>query len=158
MEIKNELILQPVPEVGKVYHAFDDGKIRPTRHMLVRVDDVIPNAHMKPWMKAVVYYESLKHDWLFNGYTDYVVKCTWTVENKGKSEDRPLWFIRTKDGGWFCAEVDNYMDGCVLDVTGKLWNDMIEYYHENCSESKRQEFDDFVFENTIYPKTNKIAL
>ena len=90
MEIKNELILQPVPEVGKVYHAFDDGKIRPTRHMLVRVDDVIPNAHMKPWMKAVVYYESLKHDWLFNGYTDYVVKCTWKVAAaliQGKKRD-----------------------------------------------------------------------
>ena len=34
--------LQPVPEVGKEYHAFDDGKIRPSRLEHVKIVEVIP--------------------------------------------------------------------------------------------------------------------
>ena len=154
--MNKETKVQPVPEIGKVYHAFDDGKIYPSRHMLIRIDEIISFDHMKPWMKAVVHYEAENHDWLFDVHTDYIVKGIWAVENKGKVEDRPLWFIRTKDGGWFSADVDNYMDGCVLDVTGELWDNMVEYYRENCSDNRKQEFEEFVFENTILPEPKQI--
>ena len=93
---------------------------------------------------------------MFDVHTDSIVKGIWAVENKGKVEDRPLWFIRTKDGGWFSADVDNYMDGCVLDVTGELWDNMVEYYRENCSDNRKQEFEEFVFENTILPEPKQI--
>ena len=33
---------QPVPEVGKEYHIFDDGKVRPSRHYIAKVVEVIP--------------------------------------------------------------------------------------------------------------------
>lgn len=33
---------QPVPEVGKEYHTFDDGKIKPSRHSIVTITDVVP--------------------------------------------------------------------------------------------------------------------
>ena len=33
---------QPVPEVGKEYHAFDDGKIKPSRHSIVRITEIVP--------------------------------------------------------------------------------------------------------------------
>lgn len=33
---------QPIPEVGKEYHIFDDGKIKPSRHSIVTITDVVP--------------------------------------------------------------------------------------------------------------------
>ena len=33
--------LQPVPEVGKEYHAFDDGKIRPSRHYIAKIVNIL---------------------------------------------------------------------------------------------------------------------
>ena len=33
---------QQIPEVGKQYHFFDDGKIRPSRHSIATVLRVIP--------------------------------------------------------------------------------------------------------------------
>ena len=34
--------LQPVPEVGKEYHIFDDGKLNINRHYTAKVLEVIP--------------------------------------------------------------------------------------------------------------------
>ena len=33
--------IQPIPEVGKKYHCFDDGKIRLSRHFIIQVDEVL---------------------------------------------------------------------------------------------------------------------
>ena len=33
--------MQPVPEVGKRYHCFDDGKITFSRHYIIKVTEVL---------------------------------------------------------------------------------------------------------------------
>jgi hypothetical protein len=33
---------QPLPEIGKEYHIFDDGKIRKSRHHICKIVDIIP--------------------------------------------------------------------------------------------------------------------
>lgn len=33
---------QPLPEIGKEYHIFDDGKIRESRHYMCKIIEIIP--------------------------------------------------------------------------------------------------------------------
>ena len=109
--------LQPVPEVGKEYHAFDDGKIKPSRHYITKILEVIPfaeckdNALMSDWAEEVT-----ECYWLYANETDYFIKaeCDDTVE----------YFVRTKDGGWFSLG----WFASRLDVDGSLYNKMIYFY------------------------------
>lgn len=38
----NEYKKQPIPEVGKDYHIFDDGKIKPSRHYIAKILEIVP--------------------------------------------------------------------------------------------------------------------
>jgi hypothetical protein len=33
--------MKPIPEIGKYYHFFDDGKISPSRHYIARLERII---------------------------------------------------------------------------------------------------------------------
>ena len=65
---------QPVPEVGKEYHIFDDGKVRLSRHSICRICKVIPFDEcndlelLEAWNDEV-----LRAHWLFSTETDYFV-------------------------------------------------------------------------------------
>ena len=135
---------KPVPLKGQVFHAFDDGKIKIDRHMLLMVIDVDNRNSMKPWMSAVLEYTSKRVHWLFDGDTDYIIS-TETVYNS----DEKYWFARSISGEWYALMVNSYMDACLLDVTGEYWNSMVNYYNENVAENKRDAFNKFVEENTI---------
>ena len=112
--------LQPVPEVGKEYHAFDDGKIRPSRLEHVKIVEVIPFkecwdfALLSSWNTEVA-----ECDWLYAKETDYFVKAYCKEPNTGAQ-----WFVRTVDGGWFSLG----FWGSRLDVDGSLYEKMIENY------------------------------
>lgn len=141
-------IMSPVPKIGHIYHAFDDGKVTPSRHMLMKVVDVYEYDHLKPWIKACVMWEKDEHYWLFDGMTDYVVKCEWLTDYSVSNKE--YYFIRTIHGGWFAMAVHSWMDGCELDTTGDIWNYLITEWRENVlSPSKEDEFNEFVKENTI---------
>ena len=108
---------QPVPEVGKEYHAFDDGKIRHSRHSIVRIVEVVPfatvnhKAFLEEWQQEV---EDCY--WLYAKETDYFVKAEW--------DDETSYFVRTKDGGRFSLGF-----GTRLDIDGSLYEKMKEYYN-----------------------------
>lgn len=109
--------LQPVPEVGKEYHAFDDGKIKPSRHSIVKITEVVPfaavnhKAFLEEWQQQV---EDCY--WLYAKETDCFVKAEW--------DDETSYFVRTLDGGWFSLG----FWGSRLDVDGSLYEKMIETY------------------------------
>lgn len=109
---------QPVPEVGKEYHAFDDGKIKPSRHSIVRITEVVPfaavnhKAFLEEWQQEV---EDCY--WLYAKETDYFVKAEW--------DDETSYFVRTKDGGWFSLG----WFGARLDIDGSLYEKMKEHYN-----------------------------
>lgn len=112
---------QIVPEVNKEYHAFDDGKISPSRHDVIKVLEVIPFEIAEPWL-----IESWKKNveecyWLYDKKTDYFVK----TECEG--EEDPSYYVRTTDGGWFSIG----WWGARLDVTGKLYEGMVKRLGEN---------------------------
>lgn len=111
---------QPVPEVGKDYHTFDDGKVRPSRHSIATIVEVIPfdkctdKALLEMWRDGV---ETCY--WLFSTKTDYFVKA--------KYDDETSYFVRTVDGGWFSLG----FFASRLDIDGNLYKIMVEYYGED---------------------------
>ena len=119
---------QPVPEVGKEYHIFDDGKIKPSRHYSAKVLEIIPfkkNYSIDDPMcaVAVAWRENvLEYEFLFAQETDYFIKA------ESSFDKNPLYFVRTLDGGWFSINYPDFWMGARLDIDGSLYKRMIEMY------------------------------
>ena len=113
---------QPVPEVGKKYHCFDDGKIRFSRHYIVEISEILGYcAFRKKYPELFKNYTSLAKRcyWLYAKSTDFFVVCEHGEDNGMEV------FVRTKDGGWF--SIGGFMNSGELDVTGNLWKDLAEH-------------------------------
>jgi hypothetical protein len=109
--------LQPVPEVGKEYHTFDDGKINPSRHSIATITEIIPFAEADTEMLDFWKQEVEDCYWLFAKETDYFVKAEYA--------DETSYFVRTKDGGWFSLG----WFGARLDIDGSLYTKMEEEWY-----------------------------
>ena len=107
---------KPIPEVGKEYHAFDDGKIKPSRHFIVTVDEVISFKAADETLLKIWREEVKQCYWLYATKTDYFIKAVY--------DDKTSYFVRTKDGGWFSMG----WFGARLDIDGSLYEKMKEYY------------------------------
>ncbi len=118
--------LQPVPEVGKEYHIFDDGKVNPTRHYIARVVEIISLEDARDITNLIDTWNSEKAecDWLFAETTDYFVRA-----KADKYDLNSLYFVRTKDGGWFSLDFPNIWMGARLDIDGSLYEQMKEWYN-----------------------------
>lgn len=119
-------ILQPIPEVGKEYHIFDDGKIRPSRHYIAKIVKLIYpedayeiTALYKAWQEQVE-----ECYWLFAKETDYFV-----VAESDYDKDL-IYFVRTTDGGWFSIDYPGCWMGARLDIDGSLYNEMLKCHGE----------------------------
>lgn len=110
--------LQPVPELDKEYHTFDDGKVKPSRHSIATITKIIPFADADPELLDTWKQNVEECYWLYAPETDYFVRATY--------DDTTEHFVRTTDGGWFSLG----WFGARLDVTGKLYKSMIEFYGE----------------------------
>lgn len=72
----------PIPEIGKEYHFFDDGKTSPSRHYICRCERRVKPKEAKKITfdlydgETTLYErwkdESLQHDFLFSEYTEYL--------------------------------------------------------------------------------------
>ena len=114
--------MTPVPEVGKKYHCFDDGKITFSRHFIIQVDEVLgyvqfkkkyPNEFKQYVKKAKQCY------WLYSTHSDKFV-ITYAGDN-----DELGVYVRTKQGGWF--GVGSWFNSAELDSTGEIWNSLVEH-------------------------------
>lgn len=111
--------LQSVPEVGKEYKAFDDGKIRPSRLEVVKILEVIPFKECWDFELLSNWTEEVTDCyWLYAQETDYFIKAETDVYSD------PCYFVRTTDGGWFSLG----WWGSRLDADGSLYEKMIENY------------------------------
>ena len=134
--------IQPVPEVGKRYHCFDDGKITFSRHFIIQVDEVL--SYMQFRKKYPEYFkkyvEKAKgHYWLYSTHSDKFI-----ITHKGENDELGV-YVRTKQGGWF--GIGDWFNSARLDVTGNLWNSLVKCIDEfdYSDEEKRQ----LIEENTI---------
>ena len=112
----------PIPEVGEEYHTFDDGKIKPSRHSIARVTEVIPFAEvnhealLEEWRQEV-----MDCYWLYATETDY-----FAMADDPDDDEEPMYFVRTQDGGWFSIG----FWGGRLDINGHLYAAMVQEYGE----------------------------
>ena len=113
--------MKPIPEVGKRYHCFDDGKVRFSRHFIIKVDEVLGFMEFRrkyPEKFETYVIESKSHYWLYSRRTDKFI-----ITHKGENNELGV-YVRTKQGGWF--GIGPYWDSAILDVTGELWNNLVK--------------------------------
>jgi hypothetical protein len=117
---------QPVPEVDKEYHIFDDGKIKPSRHYMAKVVEVIPFEDMDLDSDLIDVWTVEKEEcnFLYAQETDYFIRA------ESDFDENPLYFVRTVYGGWFSIDYPNYLMSARLDIDGSLYRDMVEFYGE----------------------------
>lgn len=107
----------PIPEVGRTYNCFDDGKIRQSRLYQVNVCEVIPFEKCDD--KEILDLWKMEVEqcyWLYAPETDYFVI--------GIREDSVEIFVRTLQGDWF--GIGGIIDCGSLDVDGSLYDIMEE--------------------------------
>lgn len=133
-----------VPEVGKEYHFWDDGKSSPSRHYICRCERVIPykegkdikftlKEYLPPYTKdakfkeyetnlSEIWKKAVKgHDWIYVEDTDFFVEISCP-----RYDENNLWAARTKWGGWFTLNIQSSWQGGEIDVTGEKYNRIIE--------------------------------
>ena len=120
--------IMPEPEVGKIYHGFDDGKIRLSRlvdwKIIKRID--LDNDKVSKNLLRVLQKEIKETYWLFDTEQTIIFHAK-AVDDKGKY-DRSIgycYFIRTKEGGWFSA-YSNMFWWCELDVDNRWYNELVK--------------------------------
>lgn len=127
--------IKPVPEVGKKYHCFDDGKITFSRHFIIKVDEVLGHQQFKKkyYEHFLKYRKAVKRCyWLYSTHSDKFI-----ITHNGENEEIGV-YVRTKQGGWFgCGD---FWNSARLDVTGKIWESLVAHIDDfDYSEEEKQE-------------------
>ena len=133
--------LKAIPEVGKFYHFWDDGKCSSSRHYICKCEKIITPKEAKNIIVSVPEWdfnhnenkfnlislydhwktELYNHKWLYDKNTDYFVECSCP-----KYDENNLWFIRTTDGGWFSMNIQSSWQGGRLDIDESIYKNIIE--------------------------------
>lgn len=114
----------PEPEVGKIYHGFDDGKITLSRvvdwKIVKRID--LDNDKVSKYLLTLIQKEIKKYYWLFDTKQTIIYRA-YAVDEKGKYDKHIgyCYYLRTEDGRWFGA--DSFW-ACELDVDNR-WYDLL---------------------------------
>lgn len=134
--------IQPVPEVGKKYHCFDDGKINFSRHFIIQVDEVLGHQQFKKKYPEEFqqYRQAVKNCyWLYSTHSDKFV-----ITHNGENNELGV-YVRIKQGGWF--GIGDYWNSARLDVTGKIWETLIS--QAGSFDYDKKELEKIIKENTL---------
>ena len=119
--------IMPEPEVGKIYHGFDDGKIRLSRlfdwKITKRID--LDNDKVSKNLLKILQKEIKETYWLFDTEQTIIFHAK-AVDENGKY-DRSIgycYYLRTKEGGWFGANA-RPLCWCELDVDNRWYNELV---------------------------------
>ena len=144
-----------LPEVGKTYEFYDDGKIYPGRRHTATVMEIISTEEAKSVMFPIYVYKESDyipttivaegeepigeislytvwefnkeiHYWVFTTETDYFIKCSIPTY-----DDYPIWFVRTKKGNWFSLDIQSNWQGGLLDIDNHLTEEMEEWLKQS---------------------------
>ena len=113
--------LKPIPEAGKKYHCFDDGKVTFSRHYIIEISEVLGQMEFKrkyPDLFEQYLSRTRNSYWLFSRSTDKFV-----VTDSGENGKTGV-YVRTKQGGWF--GIGSLFDSGSLDVTGESWKWLVD--------------------------------
>lgn len=115
------------PEVGKIYHSFDDGKIRLSRLVDWKIDKRIDldNDKVSKNLLKVLQREINDCYWIFDAEQTVIFHAKAVDENdKYDKVIGTCYFLRTKSGGWFGAYAKLFWE-CELDVDNRWYNKLI---------------------------------
>lgn len=120
--------IMPEPEVGKIYHAFNDGNIRLSRlvdwKITKRID--LDNDKVSKHLLKIIQREIKAFYWIFDTEQTIIFHAKAVDENgKYNKQIGTCYFIRTKSGGWFSAYT-NMLWWCELDVDNRWYNELIK--------------------------------
>lgn len=107
-----------IPEVGKTYAFFDDGKTELSRRYKATVTGIIPFHLVKEKFPDLYYKwknEIVDADFLYAKKTDYFVECSIP---KYESDDF-VYFVRDISSGWFSIDFPHSWMSGLLDVDGE---------------------------------------
>jgi hypothetical protein len=134
----NSVVMKDLPKIGKNYPFFDDGKIRTSRlhkATITRIfkfseipEDLVCGRLLEYGLYTLADYikkEQSVCNWLFAPETDYVIEASIPVY-----DDHLIYFIRTKDKGWFSIDFLGSWQGGRLDVSWDKYKGLIKYYQE----------------------------
>lgn len=106
-----------IPEVGKTYAFFDDGKTGLTRRYKATVLDKISfeiSEELYPELFAG-WKENLEEaDFLYAPITDFFIRCSIP-----KYDDNFVYFVRDKSDSWFSIDYPHGWMSGLLDVDGE---------------------------------------
>ena len=122
-----------LPEIGKIYNFYDDGKITYSRQYRCKIINVIPYDNVSDKIKEQYKTLVCHYNWIFSPHTDYFII--------GKVEDDIIEnqvFMRTLKGDWFSNAISlNTKDfdiidrgdvGGILDVDGVITKELEQRY------------------------------
>ena len=121
---------QILPELGKRYHFFEDGKSGPSRHYIVEITEIIPFEEMIDEELLDTYNTEVEEgDFLYAPETDYFVYGRKVLPNNILDMDDEFIFVRTNYGGWF--SFGHWFEDGQLDVNSSKYNAIAEYWEQD---------------------------
>ena len=121
---------QSLPELGKRYHFFEDGKSGPSRHYIIEITNIVPFEAVTDGELLDVYDTEVKEcDFLYAPQTDYFIYGRKVLSNSILDMEDEFIFIRTYYGGWF--SFGHLFEDGQLDVDNSKYNEIIEYCEQN---------------------------
>jgi len=114
------------PEVGKVYKAFDDGKIRWSRLDYWRIDEAINLDTDNVDLEIINLIAEEINDcfWLYSPEQHIIYKATMVDENgRPYTEPTECFFLRTKNKSWFGT---GFLVAGLLDVDEYYYNKLLK--------------------------------
>ncbi len=131
-----------IPNVGEFIHFWDDGKVGLGRHYICKIERVIQpseadkiilrtyNHDLEMWLemdlKSIWEIERDDHDWLYANETDVFIEASCPKFDKDN-----LWFVRTKEGGFFSMDIQNSWQGGELDTEETIFKNVIKSWKED---------------------------
>lgn len=151
--------MKPVPEIGKSYYFFDDGKLSPSRCYIATVTEVIPASEnptitvkdpetgmdiiksLEDIRKKEVDEHRQEEDFtVISPSADTKIGSPWLYAEKTDYfikcsipdyDENPIIFVRTVNGGWFSMDVTSMWQSGELDVDGSKYERMKKDMEQN---------------------------
>lgn len=128
-----------IPEIGKTYKFYDDGKPSPSRRYDAIVIDIkfpeeakeiyFPTFYdaNRDYVPTTITYneKSIGKISLYEHWQNEVKECPWLYATETshfieckipKYDENNIWFVQTKNNGWFSINIQNCWQSGLLDV------------------------------------------
>jgi hypothetical protein len=131
-----------IPNVGEFIHFWDDGKVGLGRHYICKIERIVPFSEadkiklkafdsdlgesVEKDLKSIWELERDDYDWLYANETDVFIEASCP-----KFDKYNLWFVRTKSGGFFSMDIQNYWQGGQLDTEETILKNVIKSWKED---------------------------